>query len=276
MIAITTMGYSYACSNNGVPVDPYGYNCDVMFTKATTKDNEIEKNVAEVHAQITHDGDTINIYITNAYPHYEADIDFIIKNKGNKPAHIDDIYIEEYDKKALEIDITNIACTWINPSQTISGLLKVHTLPEAKQNWQYTFKAKIKASFTPQRQPHTTSFWKSQFQTPLSIPAETLEQYLNQITIKSKVFSFAGTQKQKFQQAINILDPPSRSSMEAKFKAQLLALWLNYIAGYAEGYKLNSMTAYEIIQDSENALTKHQTSKYEYWKNLCDNFNNLK
>jgi len=161
VIALTTIGYSYACYNGGIQINFCQCNCDVMFTKVTSKDNEIEKDIADVYAQITHDGDTINVYITNAYPCYEAYINFTIKNKGNKPAHIDDAYIEDYNQKALEIDITNIACTWINPSQTISGLLKVHTLPEAKQNWQYTFKARIRASFDLQRHPRTTSFWEN-------------------------------------------------------------------------------------------------------------------
>jgi hypothetical protein len=63
--------------------------------------------------------------------------------------------------------------------------------------------------------------------------------------------------------------------MEAKLKAQLLALWLNYVAGWTEGWTLNDMTAGEIIQGSEDALINHRTSEYRYWKDLCDDFNNL-
>jgi hypothetical protein len=47
------------------------------------------------------------------------------------------------------------------------------------------------------------------------------------------------------------------------------------MAGWTGGYKYGGKTAQQIIQGSENALTNHQTSKYEYWKNLCDGFNNL-
>jgi hypothetical protein len=89
------------------------------------------------------------------------------------------------------------------------------------------------------------------------------------------IFKFTGTQKEKFQQALNILSPPTSSSMEAKLKAQLLALWLNYMAGWTGGYKYGGKTAQQIIQGSENALTNHQTSQYEYWKNMCDGFNNI-
>jgi hypothetical protein len=96
-------------------------------------------------------------------------------------------------------------------------------------------------------------------QTP-NRPAETLENYLDQISTQSPIYEFTGTRTQKFQQALAILSPPWRSNMEAKLKAQLLALWLNYVAGWTEGYKYKGMTAWEIIQGSENALLNHQTT----------------
>ena len=64
--------------------------------------------------------------------------------------------------------------------------------------------------------------------------------------------------------------------MEGKLKAQLLALWLNYVAGWTAGYILDGMTAKQIIDGSENALVNHLTGQYEDWKNMCDGFNNLK
>jgi hypothetical protein len=60
-----------------------------------------------------------------------------------------------------------------------------------------------------------------------------------------------------------------------KLKAQLLALWLNYVAGWTEGYTLDGMTAQDIIKGSENTILKGLTGEYEYWKNLCENFNKL-
>jgi len=283
MITLSTIGYSYACWNGGIHINPRCCcNCDVKFTTVTTYDNEIEKDVADVYAQITNDGNSINAYITNAYPCYEAYVNFTIKNKGNKPAHIDEVTIEDYDKTALEIEMTNIiACTWISPSETINGQLTIHILQEAKQNWQYTFQIKIHITCQPRCHPRTIGFWKHQFRAALCrinklhIPKEKLEGYLNQITSQSDVFEFTGTQREKFHQALDILKPPRRSSMEAKLKAQLLALWLNYIAGWTEGYKLEGKTAPQIIHGSENALTHHYTSQYEYWKDLCDRFNNL-
>lgn len=63
--------------------------------------------------------------------------------------------------------------------------------------------------------------------------------------------------------------------MEARLRAHLLALWLNYVAGWTDGYEVEGKTAQDIISGSEGALTGGQTSEYEYWKNLCDTFNNL-
>jgi len=282
IIALTAIGYSYACLNGGIQINCYYYNCDVKFTKVTTWDNEIEKDVGNVSAQITYDGNTINVYITNAYPCYEAYINFTIKNKGCKPVHIDEVTVQDYNKTALEIEITNIiACTWISPCETKNGLLTVHTLQEAQECHTYTFKIVIKFSCA-EYHPRTPGFWKNQFAPYLckygqaQIPAATLEGYLDQISSQSNVFSFTGTRNQKFQQALNILSPSIYANMKAKLKAQLLALWLNYVAGWTGGYKVNGMTAWQIIQGSEYALTHNNlTGQYEYWKNLCDSFNNL-
>jgi len=281
MIVLSIIGYSYACRNGGIQINCY-YNCDVEFTEVTTSDNEIEKEVANVYAEIC-DGDKINAYITNAYPCYEAYIDFTIKNKGDKPVHIDEVRIEDYDKTALEISIIDIiACTWISPGETINGQVTVHILQEAKQNWQYTFKIKIRTTCYPERHPRTIGFWKHQFQVALGqikgkaqVDPDTLEAYLNQINSSSAVFTFTGTRTEKFQTALKILTPPNRSSMEAKLKAQLLALWLNYVSGWTNGYKIDGMTAEEIIEGSENALTTPIPAEYEYWKDLCDRFNNI-
>jgi hypothetical protein len=279
MIALGIIGYSYACTNGGIHINCY-CNCDIKFTKAITSDNEIEKDVANVYAEIVNCGNTINAYITNAYPCYRAYINYTIKNTGCKPVHFDSVTIINPNPEALEITTTNHTCTWLSPYEKVSGLTTVHILQPAQQNSEYTFQIKI-ATSCQQGYPHTIGFWKNQFDKALckngkpQVPAATLEQYLNQISSQSPTYEFTGTQTQKFQQALTILNPPYHSSMEAKLKAQLLALWLNYVAGWTGGYKYKGMTAEEIINGSENALQNHQTSSYEYWKNMCDGFNNL-
>jgi len=281
MVALGIIGYSYSCNNGGMQINCY-CNCDVKFTKVTTSDNEFEKYVADVTAKINCAGDAITVCITNAYPCYRAYINYTIKNTGCKPVHFDTLTITNLNPEALEITTTNHTCTWLSPCETVKGTTSVHVLQPAKQDWQYTFKIKIGFS-CQEGYPHTIGFWKNQFSESLcksgrpQVPAATLLTYLNQISSQSQIFNFTGahTQKEKFQQALNILSPSTSSSMEAKLKAQLLALWLNYLAGWTGGYKYKGMTAWEIIQGSENALLNHQTSKYEYWKNMCDGFNNL-
>jgi len=281
IIALSIIGYSYACYNGGVHIDCYQPNCDLKFISVTTSDNEVIKDVGKVSAEITCDGYTINAYITNSYPCYEAYINYTIKNKGTCPIHFNSLTIINPNPEALEIATTNHTCTWLSPCETVKGTTTVHTLQPAQQNWHYTFQIKI--GVTCQKEyPHTIGFWKNQFSSCTckngnpQVPAATLDQYLTLINSQSKIFQFTGTTRnQRLQQALDILSPSNHASMEAKLKAQLLALWLNYMAGWTGGYKVNGKTAWQIIQGSENALLNHQTNKYEYWKDLCDDFNNL-
>jgi hypothetical protein len=280
IITLTAIGYSYACTNGGIQINCY-CNCDVKFTRVTYWDNEIEKDVANVTAQIIGcTSDTIKVYITNAYPCYTAYINYTIQNTGCKPVHFENLTIINDNPEALEITTTNHTCTWLAPCEKISGLTTVHILQPAQQNWTYQFQIKIGLT-CQEGYPRTIGFWKNQFDKALCKPGkpqidpDTLENYLNQISTQSPIYEFTGTRTEKFQNASKILSPPWRSNMEAKLKAQLLALWLNYVAGWTEGYKYKGMTAWQIIQGSENALLNNQTNKYEYWKDMCDGFNNL-
>jgi len=279
MITLGAIGYSYACTNGGWHINCY-CNCNVRFARVTTSDNEIEKDVANVIATINCAGDTINAYISNGYPCYRAYINYTIKNTGCKPIHFIGLTIINPNPEALEIATTNHTCTWLQPCQTVTGTTTVHILEPAKQNWQYTFQIKTCVTCNTGA-PRTIGFWKNQFTSctchcgASQIGQSTLEQYLDQISVQSPIYEFTGTRRQKFQQAYTILQPPIHSSMEAKLKSQLLALWLNQVSGWAGGYMVDGKTASDIIQGSENTLLNHQTTQYEYWKNLCDTFNNL-
>jgi hypothetical protein len=280
MIVLGTLGYSYACLNGGIQTNCCLCNCAVVFTKVTTWDNEIVKDVGHVHAQISCTGDTIKTCIENAYPCYRAYLNYTIQNQGQCPIRFVNITIINPSPTVLEITATSLQCTWFQPCQTAQGLVTVHVLQSAKQDWQYTFQIRINVACQTVA-PCSMVFWTCQFSSYLcrqgdpELNATALAQYLNQITNQSKVFNFTGTQAQKFQQALSLLTPPDKSSMEAKLKAQLLALWLNYAAGWTEGWTLQGMFAQQIIQSSENALINHQTALYTYWKNLCDSFNGL-
>lgn len=282
MTALSIIGYSYACTRGGFTINCNQPNCDIKFTLVLTSDNEIEKEVADIQAEIVNDGNKIQAYITNGYPCYEAYINYTIKNKGTCPVHFTNLTIINPNPEALDITTTNHTCTWLQPCETAQGTTTVHILQPAQQNWQYQFQIIIAAECQEDCLARTIGFWKHQFSTATcttkghqQVSSTQLEQYLNQISAQSQIFEFTGTRKQKFQQALNILDLPRRPSMETKLKAQLLALWLNYAAGWTEGWTIEGKTAWQIIQGSENALQNHQTSQYEYWKNLCDRFNNL-
>jgi len=280
LITLMSIGTAFGLMNNSYSCVP-SQQCDVIFSYVYSYDNEIEKDVGHVYAWIATCKYTIKVSVCNAYPCYEAYINYTIKNIGNMKAHIDKITIDNPNLEALEISITNHECTWIAPNEKINGQLTVHVLQEAQQNHTYKFEIKIDLSCAELQHPRTIGFWNHQFQVALDhkgtaqVDPNTLETLLNQISPQSQAFEFTDPRKQKFQQALAILNPDFKANMKDKLKAQLLALWLNYMSGWTNGYKVNSMTAYEIIQGSENALLNHQTNKYEYWKNMCDGFNNL-
>ena len=289
IIAFAGLGVSYACVDGGVVVKS-SPTCGIKFYAVSTADNEFDgsvedpKEVGDVTAQIVCCGKGINVFVVNAYPLYEAYIYFTIKNTGCKPVHIDEVFVEEYDTTALEIGVSGVTSgIWINPGETIDGELTVEILQAAKQNWEYSFEVKIKTSFEPLNHPRTRCYWIYQILVALLdgkqnfyIPAETLEQYLDEITSESNIYSFTGTQQEKFEQALATLIITYPRTMEKRLKAHLLALWLNDVAGYADGWKYTGMTSDEIILGSENVLINHQQDQYEYWKNMCDCFNNLR
>ena len=283
IITLMTIGYSYACQNGGIHINCYCHcNCDVKFTQVITWDNEIEKDVAAITATIEGcNDDTIEAYITNGYPCYTAYINYTIKNIGCKPIHFNSLTIINPDPEALEIITTNHTCTWLSPYETVQGTTIIHILQQAKEDWQYRFQIKIGVECRQECHLRTIGFWKNQFAKALfrrgrlTITTTALEHSLDRIPSQSEIFDFTGSRREKFWQALEILSPWIHSSMEAKLKAQLLALWLNYMAGWTEGYKYKGMTAWEIIQGSEEALLSNQTSNYEYWKDMCDGFNNL-
>jgi len=282
-ITLMSIGTAFALTNNSYACRTTCWTkCDVIFSYVNSYDNEIEKDVARICAWITTCKHTIKIRITNAYPCYEATIDYTIKNIGNLYAHIDKITINNPNPNALETHITNHECTYIAPCEEINGQLTLHILQQAQQNHTYEFQITIELTCAEKPHPRTIGFWTHQFRVALGeikgkaqVDPDTLEAHLNQINSSSAVFTFTGTRKEKFQTALDILTPPRRSSMEAKLKAQLLALWLNYVAGWTEGYTLDGMTAQEIIEGSETALLNKYTDQYEDWKDLCDDFNNL-
>jgi len=280
IITLLTIGYSYACKSGGVKIKPERF--DIAFISVETSDNEAEIDVAVTLAEITQGGNTIEICVSNAYPGYEAQVIYIIKNEGEAPAYFNSLTIINPSPEALEITTTDHVGIWLQPDQTIKGTTIIQILKGAEENQQYQIRIIIGISFQEER-PRSLGFWKKQFDANLEkkgrpqIDAETLEEYLDQITGQSRIFEFAGNQRQNLQQALSILEMPRRPTMEDNLKAQLLTLWLNEAAEWTNGYAVEGMSAEQIIEGSEEALLNDLTDKeqYEYWKNLCEEFNNI-
>lgn len=273
-IAFALMDNSYACWKKP--------ECKVRFVDVECWDNETEKDVGRVCAWIKC-GTKTKIRICNAYPCYTAYINFTMKNKGSLDVHIDEVCVENPNPEVLEIILNpNLECIWITPCHKIEGQLAVHILQTAQECHTYTFEITIKPSCGERPHPRTIGFWKHQFKVALrrkgeaQVDPDTLEELLDEISAESEVFEFTGSREEKIKAAYKILRVRFFSSMEAKLKAQLLALWLNYVAGWTEGYTLDGMTAIEIIEGSEGVLNTGATNEYEYWKNLCDKFNNIR
>jgi len=274
IIALNIMGFSYAGLSGTIKTKDQTNTLKTYFVAVAYSDDEIEKDVAQVTAVISMDGTEIKIAITNGYPCYEAYVNFTIQNQGDKTVHVYSVSLENPNPTALNVTVTNLTCTTLNPWEKTEGAVTTHILQTAQECHTYTFKITIELR-DPTAGPGTPGFWKRQFQAQIN--PDLLERYLDQINASSKVFngSFTGSREEKFATAIDILGIPKRSSTLVQLKSHLLALWLNYLSGLANGYTIDDVTAWEIIQKSENAIVKNLTSEYEYWKNLCDEFNNL-
>lgn len=274
IIALNIMGFSYASLSGTIKTNNNSNTLKTYFVAVTYSDNEIEKDVAQATAVISVDGTEIIIAITNGYPCYEAYVNFTIQNQGDKTVHIYNVTVENPNTTALDVIVTSLTCTTLYPWDETEGTVTTHILQTAQECHTYTFKITIELR-DPTVGPGTPGFWKRQFEAQMN--PDLLERYLDKINASSIVFngSFTGSREEKFDTASEILSMPKRSSTEIQLKAHLLALWLNYLSGLTDGYTIDEMTAKMIIDGSEEALFYGQTETYEYWKNLCDEFNNL-
>jgi hypothetical protein len=295
-IALLTTSYAFACLTTSPQIDFDSPN--IEYTTAQTTDNE-NTNTANIQAQITHDHNTINVQITNAYPNYQAQVIYTIKNTGNYPVQFSEQTIINPNPEAIQIITTNHQNTILQPSQTTQGTTTIRTLPSAQEKHQYAFQITNIASTTPPEtdhhetshhetshpepcHPQTTTFWADQYKLWLNgkcnqakVDASTLEQYLNQISAQSKIFKFTGSQTQKFQQALYLLTPSYSADSETKLQTQLLAVWLNQMADWTTNFKIDDKAANSIIQSTETVLLKHRTNQYQTWRLICELFNNL-
>jgi len=138
VIASAGMGISYATNGGGIGGVP-SYYCDVAFIDVSASDNEYVKEVADVTAQIINEGSGIYVGISNAYPRYEAYIDFTITNQGNKPINVD-VVASDYEDTALDIDVAGVEeGDVLGMEESLYGTLTVLVLQGAEQNTVYDF-----------------------------------------------------------------------------------------------------------------------------------------
>jgi hypothetical protein len=132
--------------------------------------------------------------------------------------------------------------------------------------------------------PRSHGYWKHQYDSCScsqsngnKLDNQTLESYLANITSRSQIFNFSNTTLENFQEAYAILSLGG-PSQENLLKRELLALWLNTVSGYTEGYRLTlsngtSLTSEQVIGLAEQALLNGDTTEYEQLKDLCEEFN---
>ena len=137
LIALLGVGTSYAVDTlNTSEYAEYWY--DPIFTSVSVSDNEGVLDVGVVSAVITSD-ELVNVDIFNAYPGYEAYVDFTITNTGN-PVEVVGLKFDDYDTSALSLVVSGIDLgTPLGTGESISGSLTVTVLDGALQNTMYSF-----------------------------------------------------------------------------------------------------------------------------------------
>jgi len=130
VIALVSVQTSY--SGDG----PY----DVSFISCSTSDNEVGKNVGTVNACIDTGTGGIVCSLMDAYPDYEAYVDFTIKNTGGGKIHVSDITINNGNPSALSIALSGITVgVDLIAGETVNGRITITALPGASESSTYSF-----------------------------------------------------------------------------------------------------------------------------------------
>ncbi len=154
-------------------------------------------------------------------------------------------------------------------------------IPSLQALWWEKLNVNIEVKTADFNYPRSKGYWAHCIREALEKGEglEEIEEYLDNVSSLSRIFSFSGSTVDKLVDAYNTLMPHSRhSDMSQKLKAQLLALWLNYVSGYASGHTIptsdgSSLTAYDIIIEAENVLINSEHDRMELMKDLCESYN---
>ena len=132
----------------------------------------------------------------------------------------------------------------------------------------------------PRFDPRTIGYWKHQCTIVIAKGDHVgmKQSFIDAIRSQSRVFSTLGT----VAEACGILWADYKSDMAGRARQQLLALWLNVVAGFVDPNapinlpKLTSATTVGgAILDAENLILTHTDKpSLERAKNICDSLNN--
>jgi len=137
-VALASMGISYA-------TDEYA-----EFTFMDSWDNESVKEVGHTSGSVDNAG-VLNIFVTNAYPGYSGYVWFQITHIGENGAPR--IYLTnidpDYPSSIMDIVVTDLnedpipKNTFLDPGQSLDGMVNVTILQEAGQAQSYGFNVVI-------------------------------------------------------------------------------------------------------------------------------------
>ena len=145
VLALCSMSLSYANDNL------------IAFVGCDSWDNETYKFIGDVNAYIDLDGQ-LNISITDAYPQYEAYVNFTIKNIGHPEdptVLLNEIEVINGNESALSIVVTDLdgnpipVDAPIDPGETLDGLVTISVLNEIEESHTYSFGVKLKFDYDP-------------------------------------------------------------------------------------------------------------------------------
>jgi len=141
IIASAGIGLSYAQSNGDIDCDCMADSYyPMIFTDVSVSDNEVEKFIGEISAEIDAEGKTITVDIDHAYPSYEVYIDFTIMNTGDTPATVHGLTASSYDDTAMSYSLSGFESVDTIPcGGTLDATLTITVLNTVLENSEYPF-----------------------------------------------------------------------------------------------------------------------------------------
>ena len=146
VMCLFAVGIGYAATGTAMQTDGE-IQCE--FLDAISTDNETDKNVGKCLAEVEDsDGDGYNerltITIGNAYPGYEAHIDFTISNPHAEGGTVESLEITNPNPaEAIELSVTDLTGAPIAAWGTVGGTVAIGVGDGAQPNQVYAFRIEV-------------------------------------------------------------------------------------------------------------------------------------